>query len=108
MLFGFDRRLTRVFALALYLPEGAFDEIIKVAEAAMTVLHYPSRDASRDDQNGSSAHTDVEFWAIIKRDTGGLEVLSKSGGWIKALPVAVTFVVNVSGCFMRDRPTISS
>lgn len=61
MLFGFDRRLTRVFALALYLPEGAFDEIIKVPEAVMTVLHYLPQDASRDDQNRSGAHTDVEY-----------------------------------------------
>ena len=50
-----------MLALALHLLEGALDEIIKVPEAAMTVLHYPSQDASRDDQNGSSARTDVEF-----------------------------------------------
>ncbi|KAF8846540.1 hypothetical protein BDZ45DRAFT_812255 [Acephala macrosclerotiorum] len=38
---AFSRRMTRVFALALHLPEDAFDDYIKRPEAGMRVLHYP-------------------------------------------------------------------
>ena len=32
----------------------------------------------------------------------GLEVLSKTGNWIKAPPVSGAFVVNIADCFMRQ------
>lgn len=32
----------------------------------------------------------------------GLEVLSKSGHWVKAPPVPGAFVVNIADCFMRQ------
>lgn len=91
-----------MFALALHLPEDAFDEYVKVPEAGMRVLHYPAQTASRDDQNGIGAHTDVEYFTIITQDSEGLEVLSKSGGWIKVQPVPGSFVVNIADCFMRQ------
>ncbi|KAJ0421311.1 hypothetical protein BJY00DRAFT_110761 [Aspergillus carlsbadensis] len=97
----FARSLTRLFALALHLPETAFDAFIQRPEAGLRVLHYPQQTTHRDEQNGIGAHTDVEFFTIIACDTEGLEVLGKSGNWIKVKPVPGAFVVNIADCFMR-------
>lgn len=99
----FSRRLTKTFALALELPEDSFDEFVKRPEAGMRILHYPQQQHSINDQNGIGAHTDVECFTIVTQDdSGGLEVLNKSGQWIKAKPVTGAFVVNIADCFMRQ------
>ncbi|KAL4789572.1 hypothetical protein BDV19DRAFT_394946 [Aspergillus venezuelensis] len=98
-----SRRLTRIFALALHLEENAFDEYVRRPEAGMRILHYPEQQHSVDDQNGIGAHTDVECFTIVTQDDcGGLEVLSKTGNWIKAEPIPGSFVVNIADCFMRQ------
>ncbi|KAL4925363.1 isopenicillin N synthase family dioxygenase [Aspergillus undulatus] len=98
-----SRRLTRIFALALHLPENAFDEYVRRPEAGMRILHYPEQKHSVDDQNGIGAHTDVECFTIVTQDmSGGLEVLGKNGNWIKAEPIPGSFVVNIADCFMRQ------
>ncbi|KAK5175301.1 uncharacterized protein LTR77_000439 [Saxophila tyrrhenica] len=97
------RRLTRIFALALHVPEDAFDEYIKTPEAGMRIIHYPSQERSRDDQQGIGAHTDVECFTIVTQDdSGGLEVLSKQNSWIRANPVPGSMLVNIADCFMRQ------
>lgn len=98
-----SRRLTRIFALALHLPEDSFDEYIRQPEAGARILHYPQQSASVDEQNGIGAHTDVECFTIVNQDeTGGLEVLSKTGAWVKARPIPGSFVVNIADAFMRQ------
>lgn len=101
-LVGLARRMTRLFSLALQLPETAFDDYVKTPEASMRILHYPVQTASRDDQNGIGAHTDVEHFTMITQDCDGLEVLRKDGQWVKVRPVADSFVVNIADCFMRQ------
>ena len=99
----FARKMTQIFALALELPETYFDEWTKRPEAGMRILHYPEQRASVDDQNGIGAHTDFECFTIVNQDmSGGLEVLSKSGRWIRAKPVPNSFVINIADCFMRQ------
>ncbi|MCJ1300641.1 hypothetical protein MMC08_003438 [Hypocenomyce scalaris] len=99
----FARKMTKIFALALHLPEDYFDEYIKRPEAGMRILHYPQQEHSVDDQNGIGAHTDFECFTIVNQDmSGGLEVLGKSGKWIKAKPVPDSFVINIADCFMRQ------
>ncbi|KAG9622888.1 putative gibberellin 3-beta hydroxylase, partial [Aureobasidium melanogenum] len=102
-LLALSRRLTGIFALALHLPEDFFDQYIRQPEAGMRILHYPEQKHSADDQNGIGAHTDVECFTIVTQDSaGGLEVLSKSGAWIKANPIPGSFVVNIADSFMRQ------
>lgn len=91
-----------MFALALHLPEHAFDDYIRRPEAGMRILRYPEQTASRDDQTGIGSHTDVECFTIITQDSPGLEVLSKAGHWIKVQPVKDSFIVNIADCFMRQ------
>ncbi|KAG0650736.1 2-oxoglutarate-Fe(II) type oxidoreductase hxnY, partial [Hyphodiscus hymeniophilus] len=99
----FARKMARIFALALHAPEDYFDEYTKTPEAGMRILHYPEQKASVDDQNGIGAHTDFECFTIVNQDmSGGLEVLGKSGNWIKAKPVPNSLVINIADCFMRQ------
>jgi isopenicillin N synthase-like dioxygenase len=85
------------------LPETSFDEYIRKPEAGMRILHYPEQSHSVDDQNGIGAHTDVECFTMVTQDSaGGLEVLSKSGAWVKAKPIPGSLVVNIADCFMRQ------
>jgi isopenicillin N synthase-like dioxygenase len=98
-----SRQLTRIFALALHLPEDYFDECTRRPEAGMRILHYPEQEHSIDEQNGIGAHTDVECFTIVKQDSvGGLEVLDKSGNWLKADPIPGAFVVNIADCLMMQ------
>ncbi|KAI1778578.1 putative isopenicillin N synthetase [Hypoxylon cercidicola] len=98
-----SRRLARIFALALHLPEEYFDQYVKQPEAGMRILHYPEQKHTADEQNGIGAHTDVECFTIVTQDSaGGLEVLSKNGNWVKAEPIPDSFVVNIADCFMRQ------
>lgn len=101
-LISLARRLTRIFALALHLPENAFDEYVRRPEAGMRILRYPKQEVSRDDQTGIGSHTDVECFTIVTQDSAGLEVLNKSGQWLKVQPVKDAFVVNIADCFMRQ------
>ncbi|KAK4963088.1 hypothetical protein LTR10_000716 [Elasticomyces elasticus] len=102
-LLQFARRMTRIFALALHMPEDHFDEYVKHPEAGMRIIHYPQQEAAPVDQNGIGAHTDFEAFSIVTQDGNeGLEVLNKSGYWIKAKPVPDAFVVNIADCFMRQ------
>jgi len=96
------RRLTRIFALSLHLPEDAFDEYVKLLEAGMRILKYPKQEASRNDQTGIGSHTDVECFTIITQDAPEFEVLNKTGSWIKVMPIKDSFVVNIADCFMRQ------
>jgi isopenicillin N synthase-like dioxygenase len=98
----FARKLTQIFALALRLDEHAFDSAVIRPEAGARILRYPAQDASRNEQQGIGAHTDVEHFTIITSETEGLEVLSKTGRWIKVKPVTGSFVLNIADCFMRQ------
>jgi len=99
---GLARKLTRLVALALHIPEHSFDDAIRRPEAGARIVHYPQPEASRDEQNGIGAHTDVEYFTIITADSEGLEILSKSGSWIQVNPIPGAFIVNIADCFMRQ------
>lgn len=102
-LLQFARQITRIFALALHMPKGYFDDYVKRPEAGMRFVHYPKQQASPADQNGIGAHTDFQCFTLVTQDDcGGLEVLNKQGHWIKASPVPSSFVVNMADCFMHQ------
>ncbi|KIW63091.1 hypothetical protein PV04_09968 [Phialophora macrospora] len=102
-LLSWSRKLSQIVALALHMPEDYFDKFVKRPEAAMRIMHYPQQEASLDDQNGIGAHTDFTAFTTVTQDgIGGLEVLSKSGEWIKATPIPGSFVINIGDCLMRQ------
>jgi isopenicillin N synthase-like dioxygenase len=91
-----------MFALALHLPENAFDDYVRRPEAGMRILRCPEQIASGDEQTGIGSHTDVECFTIVTQDSPGVEVLNKAGQWIKVQHVKASFVVKLADCFMRQ------
>lgn len=99
------RRLIRVFALALDLPEGYFDEKTSHPDAAVALNYYPALPAdvvAKEDAVSIGSHTDLQCFTILwQDDNGGLQVLDRQGQWINARPIPGTFVVNIGDYLMR-------
>lgn len=98
------RRMIQIFALALDLPEGYFDQLVTFPGADGVFNYYPKNDAPADAtiDVGLGAHTDLQSFTFLWQDSvGGLQVLKHDGQWIKVPPVADTFVVNIGDFLMR-------
>lgn len=91
---GFARRMFRGFALALDLPEDHFDPHLKRPPSQLRLIHYPF-DPRASDAAGIGAHTDYEFFTVLKGTAPGLEVKNDAGEWIDAPPVPGAYVVNI-------------
>ncbi|MDR3509828.1 MAG: 2-oxoglutarate and iron-dependent oxygenase domain-containing protein [Caulobacteraceae bacterium] len=89
-----SRRLFRGFALALDLPEDHFEPHLTEPPSQLRLIHYPY-DAEATDQAGIGAHTDYEFFTILRSTAPGLEVRNGQGAWIDAPPIPRAFVVNI-------------
>lgn len=99
------RKLVRIFALALNLPEHYFDPVTTYPGADGVFNFYPAmtpEQAAASDDVGIGSHTDLQCFTLLWQDTiGGLQVLTKEGQWIKASPIEGTFVVNIGDYLMR-------
>ncbi|KAJ4389870.1 hypothetical protein N0V93_007342 [Gnomoniopsis smithogilvyi] len=98
------RRIIRIFALALDLPETYFDEIVTFPGADGVFNYYPANDAPPDTtiDVGLGAHTDLQSFTLLLQDSvGGLQVLTNEGQWIKVPPIKDTFVINIGDFLMR-------
>ncbi|KIV91974.1 hypothetical protein PV10_06459 [Exophiala mesophila] len=99
------RRLVRIFALCLDLPEDYFDSVTTYPGSDGVFNYYPAMSeeeakASRD--IGLGSHTDLQCFTLLWQDMiGGLQVLNNGGQWIKASPIEGTFVVNIGDYLMR-------
>ncbi|KAJ9148926.1 2OG-Fe(II) oxygenase superfamily protein [Pleurostoma richardsiae] len=98
------RRLIKIFALALDLPEDYFDNVVTYPGSDGVLNYYPANtkpaDASID--VGLGAHTDLQSFTLLWQDSvGGLQVLQKDGQWVKVPPVPGTFVVNLGDFLQR-------
>ncbi len=87
------RTLFGGFALALGEPRDAFERHLTKPPSQLRLIHYPYDEAAAD-RPGIGAHTDYEFFTLLRPTAPGLEVLNGAGRWIDAPPVADTFVVN--------------
>lgn len=54
---GLARRLVRIFARVLELPNDYFDAVVKQPGAMLRLLRYPKQDATQPDALGIGAHT---------------------------------------------------
>jgi len=97
------RQLMRAFALALGLREDWFDRWLTTPMTTLGLLHYPPQ-AGRitEAQLGAGAHTDYGCLTMLSQDdSGGLQVLARSGQWLDAPPIPGTFVVNIGDMMER-------
>lgn len=97
------RLLHQAFAIDLGLAPGFFEDKLDRPMATLRVLHYPPMPAKREQgQLGAGEHTDYgNITLLATDDVGGLEVRTRSGDWVKAPPIAGTFVCNIGDCLMR-------
>ncbi|KAH7360847.1 Clavaminate synthase-like protein [Rhexocercosporidium sp. MPI-PUGE-AT-0058] len=92
---SFSKKLMRIIALALSLPETYFDHMADFPMAGLRALHYPSQEVDSD--IGIGAHADYSWFTLVNQltPTPALEVLNHNGQWIPAPPIPGTLVVNV-------------
>lgn len=99
------RKLIRLVALALDLPEDYFDAIVTRPGADAVHIHYPGvvDDGHQQDIDvGIGSHTDIQCITLLWQDnSGGLQVLSLGGEWLDARPIDGTLVVNVGDFLQR-------
>jgi isopenicillin N synthase-like dioxygenase len=91
---GLARRLFRGFALALDLEEDHFEPHLTRPPSQLRLIHYPF-DAHAADARGIGAHTDYEFFTILRPTAPGLEVMNGAGAWIDAPPLPDAFIINI-------------
>ena len=88
------QQLFRGFALALDLPEDHFEPHRRQPPSQLRMIHYPF-DPTVQDREGIGAHTDYEFFTILRGTAPGLEVLNGAGQWIDAPPLPGAYVINI-------------
>ncbi|MBX2848467.1 MAG: hypothetical protein KTR16_09105 [Acidiferrobacterales bacterium] len=90
-----SQTLFRGFALALDLPENAFDEKLTSPPSQLRLLHYFDNPDAKESDSGIGAHTDYEFFTILLPTAPGLQVLNGIGEWIDVPVVDGCFVLNI-------------
>jgi isopenicillin N synthase-like dioxygenase len=97
------RRVMRILALSLEMPEDFFAPMVAEPFALMCINHYPPMPPSAaPNQLGAGAHTDWGGITLLLQDgLGGLEIRNVAGEWVRADPVPGTFVVNLGDMIQR-------
>lgn len=96
------RRLVKLLAKVLELPDDHFDSAVKQPGAMLRLLKYPAQDPRDPDALGIGAHTDIEAFTILcQGEQPALQILNVDGQWIQAPPVEETFVVNIGDMLAR-------
>lgn len=102
------RKMIRIFALALDMPEDYFDSVTTTPGADGLFVHYPATPAEELQENngnidvGIGSHTDIQCITLLWQDmSGGLQVLSANDEWLDARPISGTLVVNIGDFLQR-------
>lgn len=90
------QKLVRLYARALDLPAGFFDEPFRESQYKLRMTHYPPQPATTaDDEFGIAPHTDTSFLTVLApNEVPGLSIRTQDGTWIDAPPIPNAFVVN--------------
>lgn len=91
-------RLMRIFAMALDLEPGFFDDKIDRHISSLRLAFYPDQgDAPEAGQLRAGAHTDYGSLTILRIEDapGGLQVQDRDGRWVDVPAIPGSFVVNI-------------
>lgn len=100
-LFALSRRLYRLFALALEIPEDFFDDKTDKPMAQLNLLRYPPSPDGRA-RTGIGAHSDYECLTLLAQEgVPGLQARNQAGAWVPVPPIPGTFVVNIGDMMAR-------
>jgi isopenicillin N synthase-like dioxygenase len=96
--------LLRACALALDIPENFFEAYYRKPIPLVRIIHYPASSEPRpENQYGNPPHTDYGCITLLAQDdVGGLAVKRRgSAGWIEAVSLPGTLVINIGDMLMR-------
>lgn len=98
-----SKKLIRVFALSLDMPEDHFDGMVDKPLATMRFLHYPPQKGQiTEEQIGCGAHTDFGCFTLLAQDgVSGLQARNVAGEWIEIPAKTDCFVMNIGDMFQR-------
>jgi len=91
-------------ALALYmdLEETYFDSWVTDGNSILRPIHYPPITQEPEGAVRAGAHGDINLITLLMgASTGGLQVLTKEGQWVDALPEEDQLVINVGDMLER-------
>lgn len=97
------RRLLKVCAVSLDMPEEYFLQFCKKPMVQMRLFHYPPQEPMSDEKAfGVAPHTDYGMITLLLQDPiGGLELKKRDGEWVSAPYVPGTLVINIGDLFQR-------
>ena len=97
------RRLLKVCAVSLDMPEDYFLQFCTKPMVQMRLFHYPPQEPMSDDKAfGVAPHTDYGMVTLLLQDPiGGLELRKRDGEWVSAPYVPGTLVINIGDLFQR-------
>lgn len=90
--------MMQVFAVGLGLPEHFFDDKIDKHVSMLRALNYPDQpDEPLPGQLRAGAHNDYGGFTLLwqEQKPGGLQVVTKSGGWADVEAIPGAFVLNI-------------
>jgi isopenicillin N synthase-like dioxygenase len=98
------RILCCIFAQALDLPSEFFDAKTDKHISQLRIMHYPPPQAAPEPgQLRAGAHSDLSMMTLLHSDNdiGGLEVMDRSGRWVRVPVIGDGFTVNLGDLMMR-------
>lgn len=97
------RRLLKVCAVSLDMPEDYFLQFCTKPMVQMRLFHYPPQEPMSDEKAfGVAPHTDYGMITLLLQDPiGGLELKKRDGEWVSAPHVPGTLVINIGDLFQR-------
>jgi isopenicillin N synthase-like dioxygenase len=97
------RRLLKVCAVSLGMPEDYFLQFCTKPMVQMRLFHYPPQEPMSDEKAfGVAPHTDYGMITLLLQDPiGGLELKKRDGEWVSAPYMPGTLVINIGDLFQR-------
>jgi isopenicillin N synthase-like dioxygenase len=96
------KKLVRLYAVALDLPQTWFDSAFDDFQYKLRMTHYPPQEPHAADDFGIAPHTDTSFLTVLApNEVAGLAIRKLDGQWLDAPPIADAFVVNGGQLLLR-------